>query len=239
MHRALGSPVPLEVGGVVGMLHPMTLSILGSVEALILHRRSNPVDQAADVLAKGGYPADVAKRLMNLAYEEVKRDRALRVARLDEVQQFLGTLEGLAFIAWQCFDHPDFTTLSSSRGPFQRASDPFSIRFARARDLVSGCDLLANLDWPEASREQGGPGKFIPWRRILRYFADQHGWGPDQIGALTLYGLNIYMCEESSLGGTKRLSLSEYRDRFGSGETPGTPGRRATKRLTRELTDGQ
>lgn len=76
-------------------LAPMTLAEFATVEMHLLDKRRNPIDAVLPELGK--LPPDMARYLLDRAYEDLKKDKgAVRVSR-KEVAEWLDSPEGLIY----------------------------------------------------------------------------------------------------------------------------------------------
>jgi hypothetical protein len=214
---ASGMPFTLPAGAGVPegtyLLEPMTLSVIAALEAGLLSRRGDPLSRVLDSLHQ--HPEldeQIAERLLERAQQDLKQNRSLRLVPVEDMHAYLYTWPGIAETAWhglRSSGHPAFVTLDGSMAYLDRQGATFARDFTRARDLISGCDHLASMDWPEQrAREFSSPGenkvRYIPWRRILRHFME-FGMGPTEVGRLTLYQLRTLTCSDDMLGGTQRV----------------------------------
>jgi hypothetical protein len=210
--RPLGCPATITFGGRLGLVRPLTLWKIGLCEQHILGRRRTPLDAARDVLEMLDPSADVAHKIVAKAHAEMRdpANKAERYVTSQHFQAWLDTPEGRWFTGWLCLrkSFPAFSTPEGSREEFWKADADWIDAFSAARDRASGTDVLSNLEWPDSG---GGVQKFMPWKRIFRYAASEYGFTKRDVGAWTLWDLQLYTCEEEKLGGTRKLTGDEMR----------------------------
>jgi hypothetical protein len=219
--------VGIKWGGRTWLAEPMRLWALASAEQFCLIHRQHPLDRASSALAAlAGRPA-LQKHLFDMAYSDMRRDRRTRMVTVTELEHWLETLPGIAYSAWCMLHrvHERFLCLEDVEAQVEAMQPAELTAFCRARDMAAGMDVLASLDWrgraddeklvrPERLKkrreeeERRGP-RFIPWRRILKFFATEYGWGPDQVGMLTFWHVKLYTAEESELGGVQSMTPGE------------------------------
>ena len=223
--RVISPAAWVRLSGRLFWCRPLDLNAFACAEQQLLVERRTPVDRAEECLAfaltkgdeaTGEVWAEVRKR----ALATVQKDRDWRVITWDDMFRWLDTRHGLAFSAWYCLGRgaraaTEFTdpvkSLTMLRG---QAGKEFAGAFRRARNIVSGIDLLAELDWPEPAlkchprtgtraedvRKKGS------WRATLHNLAQGAHWTPQQLGKLTLYHLRVYSMELDDKGNVKEAS---------------------------------
>jgi hypothetical protein len=219
--------VGIKWGGRTWLAEPMRLWALASAEQFCLIHREHPLDRVSRTLeALAGRPS-LAKHLSDMATADMRRDRKTRMVQVAELEHWLETLPGVAYSAWCMLSkvNPACLCLEDVEAHVETMSREELSRFCRARDMAAGMDVLASLDWrgraddeklvrPERLKKRReeearrGP-KYIPWRRIFRFFATEYGWGPDQVGMLTFWHVKLYTAEEAELGGVQSLTPGE------------------------------
>lgn len=200
LFRCLTVPVGVTLAGRDFAIHPLTLAGFAQVELHLMAGRRSPIDDAA------GQPECVQQAAM----DEVKADRSQRVIRLTDLYRWLDCREGLAFTGWlclQCHGRAAFPTLTAAQRFFTSLTLAERLEFVRRRDMASGMDLLAGLDWPGSP--SGETSTFVNWKRIFRWFAESFQWTPEQVGKLTLHQVRLYRAPENQLGGRARMSPAE------------------------------
>ncbi len=165
---------------------PLTIGDLASCETKILIDDRNPIEDARDAFEKIGIKC---KALVDKAVAECKKRKELRVAPADFMHGWLYSPEGIAYTLYLCVDEFADPGHAASQATYE---------LVRARDIASALDDLASLDWPEKS--SGIRGKFIPWRKIYRSFAERYNWPPSVVNSLTLYQLRVYSEDEVKEG---------------------------------------
>ena len=200
LYRCLTAILELPLGGKTFRLRPLTLAGIAAAELHLLVGRESPFDRVAKATA-------CQEILFNLAADEVRSSKALRVVRQAEMTAWLDSADGIVFTGRLCL-RPKFPTLAACREFFNGLTVPDLRSFLRARDMASGMDLLSHFDWP-ASHDDAPDGGYIPWRRLFRWFADEHHWPPERVGKLTLYQLRALRADEKDLGGRARMSSAE------------------------------
>ena len=159
-------------------------------------------------------------RLINIAMAETRKDLYIKMA---DAEQFRDSLKGTAFRLWCQIRRNDkraltrqnvadlfwkeFSTKAESGG--SDSAVEWAILLRSRLSIISGEDDRAELDWPShdkgndaLSRLMKARGGYqpIPWRRILRSFAENYGWTPEKVGRMTLYQIRVYWEKESNLG---------------------------------------
>jgi len=162
-------------------VRPLTLGDIGSCETKILVEDRSPIEDARDAFERLGIKCE---SLIRQAIEQCRKRKELRVAPARYFQEWLYSPSGIAYTLFLCVDEfPD---------PGHAAANA-TADLVRARDIASSLDDLSSLDWPES--DAGIKGKFIPWRKIYRSFADRYNWSPETVNSLTLYQLRVYSAE--------------------------------------------
>lgn len=198
--RCVPVTVEIALGGRDFRVRPLTLAGLAAAEAQLLLERPAPT------AALGQFAAPVRELIVDQLVHDLRADKARRCVSQADLLAWLDTAAGGTFTAHWCL-RPRFATTAAARAFLEKLNADELQLFLRARDAVSGLDLLANLDWPDSGERPDT--RFIPWRRLLRWFADEHHWTPAQVGKLTLYQLRVLRAEERELGGRARLAPGE------------------------------
>lgn len=167
-------------------VRPLTLGDIASCESKILIDDRNPIEDAKEAFDRAGIRC---KALIERAIDECRKRKELRVVPASHFHHWLYTPAGISYSLFLCVDEfPDPSHAAA------KATDDL----VRARDIVSSLDDLSSLDWPEGS--PGLKGKFIPWRRIYKTFAESNNWSPAVVNSLTLYQLRVYSMESIKEG---------------------------------------
>lgn len=204
--RALGAPAWVHLAGQDYFLRPLDLAGIASCENHILVSRSSPVDDLTAALERETNPSPIAVEIWNgliqRAFQLIRTDKSYRVVAAEDLHNWLSTPDGLAYSGWYCLGRGRSRArafASPTRARARLCADAkLSSAFKRARDIVSGTDVLANLDWPERMKHprtgkviEQPHSKYINWRQLIADLVSAVHWGPREIGRLTLYVLHI------------------------------------------------
>lgn len=138
--RAAGSPVVIRLAGKDYKMSPLTLRDFGTIEQHLLTKRPNILKEVA--AACSDLPEDIAKQLMDRAYEDAKKGNTIPAA---EVAEWVDSFDGMCFSIWLSLskEHKDITQdevmqLLSIMGPEELE------QMKNMRDVASGVDELGN-----------------------------------------------------------------------------------------------
>lgn len=201
--RAVGAPSHIMWRG---RLTPIRLRLheLGEIEQYLLAMRPNPL----------GLFRGIAKFLSPAAIASV-HDEAMALAvenngsTLEDLQVFLLSREGVAFVIWlNQRDRDEWgyeETLAEVKTLGDDALDEISSRIMQA----GGIDEFAHCDWPHMSDD--GERSRINWRRLLRESFDEHGDMPDEFGRQTLYQIQTVGRDKKDITARARIAVDEYK----------------------------
>lgn len=216
--RAIGAGSSVTLAGKTYLIEPLTLKDIGRIENRIVASREYPLDDLLE-MANSLTDTEPVESLIKQAVNDMRKDRVSRIVTVQQFNEWLATTEGVVYTGWLCLrpNHPEFSVLESVLALFAEAGQQEIKDFIRNRDLISGFHLLSVLDWPDSSkskRRQNDPfadNKYrpIPWRSIFRALAENRFFSKHEIESWTLYEYNIQTMDESSLGGTKRMSAED------------------------------
>jgi hypothetical protein len=231
LFRFLASPAPLDFPGEGGRrpcyVKPLTLRVLGMAEAWLFLRERNQLDTALDLAERPYMTKPAREKVVAMACEDMRRYKELRLVPLDRMQHWLGTVEGAGFTLHHSLGYccPEVGDVGRAVEFVRHAPDEFTRAFLRVRDAISGFDLLSSFDWPTTRvvERPTDKTKYFPWKRIFRFFAEEYGWLPDQVGTLTLYLVKEYTCAEKELGGVARGVTKDQLDALTGGRHRRTP----------------
>jgi hypothetical protein len=213
--RACGSPAPWSIKGRDVLVRPLTLGLVGVVENWILLRRPCPpfeVEPLASALdARGAHHR--AGGIRERAFKSFKDRRDLRTVTPEQLLGFLHTPTGAALSAWLCV-RPRLRKTVAGWAKLFFADQDAARSFVRARDMASGMDLLAHLDWRPAPKPPAGKKAHeqrpVPWRVRLLEFAKGWNCPVQMIRGWTLYQLQAYLSDEKAFaGGTTTMTPAE------------------------------
>lgn len=218
--RALGCACPITLQNTTYLLEPLTIGRLGILEAHILAQREYPTDC---LLQMHNASKVMVQALYERALADLRRDKLSRIVTVHDLNAYLFSDEGVVMAAWLCLrpNHPDvFATYQQTHAILLDASEQERFYMLRVRQMVSGLDLLARLDWENESPQQPLKKSDIyrptSWRKLIRDFAEGLFYSLDDIKQLTLYQLNIYTSDKKALGGLQKLSPAEAMQKVGS-----------------------
>lgn len=222
--RAIGAPWACKWLGKTYLAEPLRLWAIGAAENYILFNRHTVLDKVSEAVALLAEAPHLVKDMYERAYRDMKKNRESRIATAEQVQDWLNSPQGVAFSAWVMLRRsgcPRAACLEDvEEDVTKRMGEKEIASFIRGRAIASGLDAMANMDWrskedldrmrPVHRRGQPEKGsKYIPWRRMFRFFATEYHWGPEQVGYLTMYQVKLYNAEENELGGTAQMSEAE------------------------------
>jgi hypothetical protein len=208
----------IRLAGVAALMRATTLRHIAICENWLLSNKPNLADAVTEGALRIG-TEELARRVRERAIGDIKRDRSLRVITADRLQDWLESIDGLSLTAWLSLRgrHPLAANgFEEIKSHFRTHRDE-AVEFKLRRDVCSGMDLLGHLDWPEPYR---GPNpqkvpkpKYIAWRKMFKFFAQEYGFSPREVGCMTLYALNTYCMDNDnpSLGGTASVSADQAR----------------------------
>lgn len=199
--RCLPTSVEIDLGGNPRRVVPITLAGFAEAEAYLLLQRQMELHAK---LRNGS--AENQRRLSNAAMTEL-RSKAARVVKQAAMTAWLDSEDGVVFSLRLCL-RPELASLAEAKSLFSSLDAAAIQTFTLARDLVSGMDILAHLDWLDSDDSDVSAG-FIPWRRLTKWLSLEFHWTPQQIGELTLYQLRVLQADEKELGGRARVSSAE------------------------------
>jgi hypothetical protein len=185
---------------------------VAGLEAEVIADRRTPLDVVREKAERLKDRQDVGRDIFMKAVDVCWKDKSLRVWPRAEFEAWLDSSSGLV---WS-FLHKLY--LSGKRAfksmkktvEFVKKCTKNELReFARRRDQVNGTDILSALEWPASDGE--GSGRFMLWKRAMRYMATEYGWGPEQVSKLTMWQLKLYTADESQLGGVSRMAPGEFK----------------------------
>lgn len=221
LSRCCGAPAPVRLEGNTYLMEPLTLRRLGCIEAHIIGQRVLPTDQLKNFEVEG-ISQELFDNVQRRAIDELRQDFLLRIITTDQLQEYLWTEEGIAFSVWITLfpNYPEkFSTLEKTALIVGASSKEEIETVLKLRGMISGIDLISQLDWRSwrdelltASRQNGDrEEKYepMPWRKILRNLADARFNSPVDWRDLTLYELHMLTCQEHDLGGTQQVSGPE------------------------------
>lgn len=154
--RPSGAAVPLTVkeGPWAGtwLLGGMELADYGTVEQELLRRRKSPLDAIADQLEKVKSPR-IQQMLVRMAYNDMRKDKDSNKVPVQDVYDWLDSVEGLIFTTWLCLkkNHPQ-VTIQDAEGIMNAIGRQ---ELLRLRDQASGTDVRGNSTGP--NQEETGP----------------------------------------------------------------------------------
>lgn len=215
LSRACGSPAPVRLLGKTWLLEPLTLRRLGSIEAWLISHRDLPTDKLK-IFQIEGMSQEIFDRLQEQAIDEIRSDPLLRIVTSDELHDYLWTEEGIQLSSFLCLkpNQPEvFGTLEATIEILNKSEQIELERLLKVRGMISGIDLLSQMDWRSNRFEKTGQTvsrgqekyEQMPWRRIFRKFAEERMSGPETWRDITLYELNMLTCGERDLGGVQKV----------------------------------
>jgi hypothetical protein len=205
------------------------------LENHLLAERLSPLDVALTFQAN--FPdSPMAAQLVKDARVDVRSNKTLRVISNQEILDWLNTWEGFLMSAWLCLrQEPAWQDYRTVQAHFEEHPGDMA-DFSRRRDIVSGLDLLADLDWPPGSsdvlhaedvpkglehlakvrlrRNQMTGQRHTPWKKLIHDLAESVQWNADTVAGWTVYQLKLYTTDKQSggLGGTKKISSEDYKE---------------------------
>ena len=93
--RASGAPVVIQLGGSDYMMSALTLRDFGTIEQHLLTKRPNMLATVAEAVKD--MPPEMAKMLMDKAYDDMKKGNTIPAT---EVAEWVDTFEGMVFSVW-------------------------------------------------------------------------------------------------------------------------------------------
>lgn len=232
-------------------IRALTLGDLALAEYRLLVERTTLLDDIQAAVKQFPALVNAQTELQERALAEMRSDRTCRVITAQELFHWLLGPHGTAFFAFRCLERrpqgpPWFATLEQAHAWLAELPTQDRHDLEKRLHMAAGLDLLSSLEWPE--KDDSKHGKFVPWKRIYRSFAETYYWTPEQVNRLTLFQLRLYTASEDELGGTMRMNpkqLAEYqlkRKERSQGNTVKGPTRHDSpaRRKAREmLTSGQ
>lgn len=221
LSRCLGVGNFIELAGECALMRPVTLGMLAICENHLLALRKTPLDVIQETYQDiNASAAKHVQKLVDRAVNEIKRDRSWRLISFDDMHKWLHTQTGIAFTAWLCLRKRHSLAVSPLKLEEWFVTHPDQGHdFVRRRDICSGLDYLASMDFiepphpfPEKQRDLPR-SKYMPWRKIIHDAAQGIYKMPKDIAKLTLYSLRILTTEADSptLGGTASVSAEDAR----------------------------
>lgn len=218
--RAVGSPMPCFLDGTTYLLKPLTLGDLGSCEFEILARRFNPYDAVRAIVDVFPEEEALCREYHDLAVKEVRNDRNLRQVTVEELMEWMYTAHGVIFTGWLTLwigkSRPAFNTYEEADEFFRLLDNEEIIEYKRRQEMVSGLDLLSQMDWPGRDTHNDNVRRHS-WRKSVQSMATSYRIPADQMAVMTLYQFKIYCADEAELGGVSRVAPIES-NRLSKGE---------------------
>lgn len=219
LSRILAAPVDLRLAGRQWWLHPLTLADFARCEQHLLKDRLSPVEEALRQLPRlDGHP-DLQRELYRRSYHDTYQRKKFHKIPRATLFAWIETAEGLAFTTWLTLrtDAGRRPTLPRLVRLLGRIEEAALAELRRLQARVSGLDLFAQLDWPwvppDEAEDEEEAKRPLPWARLLREFAGEpYFWGPDQVGRLTLYQLQVYRGKAQQLGGRVKMPVEEAKE---------------------------
>jgi hypothetical protein len=144
--------VKIEEGPYKGewKLGGMQLDDYGVVEQELLKRQRTPLE-ALDKAAEKVKNPKLLQMIARLAYNDLKKNEQDYKIPVQDVYDWLDSVEGLIFTAWLCFgkNHPGFT-MEQAKGIMNALGQQ---QFKRLRDQASGTDERGNATGPTQEGE--------------------------------------------------------------------------------------
>lgn len=207
--RCLAPSVSVRLQGRTFRIRPLRLKHIAALEAMVLAERKSPIDVVRDKSDAFVARPDIGDSLFQRAIDVCWKDKATRVWTRSDFNQWFDSSRGIAWSLQHMVYSKGKRAFGSARKVIefiQKCPAKELREFVRRRDQVNGTDVLSLLDWPAG----GGSGsKFMLWKKCFRYMASEFGWGPRQVGELTLWQLKLYTADEQQLGGVASMSVGD------------------------------
>lgn len=209
--RSLAGRVDFHAGRLFCWLRPLFLRDVATLEYVMLARRRNPMEEVEDAFAVMADATGARQALLASAELAMHADRSSRCVKAAELLDWLYSRDGAAWVALLCLEKTPGVPALSDPDDAERLvaswdKDQFA-EFVRRFSMISGLDLMSKMDWQDGPGDP--PGKYIPWRKIVRGLAEKHHWTLEQAGGITFYQLRLLTVDEKMLGGTQRMNRKE------------------------------
>lgn len=220
LSRAIGAGAPVTLAGKTYLSSPLSLEDIGVIEHTMLLERGSPVD---DVLREcRGRPERLIVDMLDRAKREMKRNRFLRIVKVEEFEEYLSSDEGVDLTLWLCLrkNHRGVEFLEDAKAIRKKASIEEVVNFGKVRNRISGIDVMCMLDWPDESEsirpevaarrkmQEASSYRVAPWRKNFRRLKEA-GVAEADLRSLTFYQFRILTEDEEALGGVSRVDLSD------------------------------
>lgn len=200
--RAIGAAIPCPVAGKTYLLRPLRLIDIGTIEFAILSHRRTPLEQVQPGVEK--LPEHLRQKVVDMALADTKANfRRYGRVRAKEFHDYLFTGRGIVLCLWLCLcttQGPVFACREEAAAVYRKMTDRDKAEFVRRRDMVSGIDLISQLDWPESSVSIK-TDYFTPWRKMIAEIASEWNIGEDVVSQWTLYQFKLHTTPKEELGG--------------------------------------
>jgi hypothetical protein len=215
------------------LIRPLLLRHFATIETHILAERQTPIDAVLPEIHRLNHAPAIQRQILERAYLDTYGDRKINRVATNQILAWMNAPSGMLFTYWLCLRSDTGQRLGWNRISrlLSRATIDELDELRRRRDLVSGLDLMARLDWPEERNDpdddpewwkriceaKGTPRSprvktsgIINWREILHYFAKEpFSWDANRVGRLTLYQLQTYRSDPESFKRSGGMSKFE------------------------------
>ena len=194
LSRVAGVGPTVRVGGETLMVQGRTLRHYAELEAEIIRLRGDPFEMIRDnrkVFSRFGN--ELVEKLFN------QFDMKWRIVKIEEIHEWLETLQGRVFSTWQAIRHngEKYTFDWTAKGLFHSPAEWAQIE--KAVNQASGLDEIARLDWINKA-DSNPDGKEIEWRLSFKRLAKEPYYiQPPQVLDLTLSEYLTLVSEDNEL----------------------------------------
>ena len=207
--RAVGSGVPIRMGGKMLVLPPMTLADIGCIENYLLLQRRD-LKRVALAKVRPDDDKEVVDKIVAVANELSKNEQ--HYIRTSDIAAFLGTPMGLALSMWLPLQRAGYElSLEEVLRHITSQSKEGLATLITARDLASGVHEYATRDWTAGLEKGSSPPGRINWKHLVRMMCEAYlGLTPNDVGNMTLYQFRL-MAVSSEETKSIKIPLSQWR----------------------------
>lgn len=223
--RAVGSSLPVWIGGRLRLVRPLTLAMFGSMELYLLDSRRDMADIVMTEFGRWDYQA---VELLRFAID-ADQQRPHYIPS-DELNGYLDTPEGLTMALWLMTRDTEPSWDWDAISELLRGEESEQRSVLKSVRLVSALDEMADKDWMRIAEDQGSATDRMNWKHLVRKLCEVYfGMTPNDIGQMTIYQVRCLSLSEGNVKGL-RLSVAEFRRLQQAGQLDKTDIRWQTKK---------